>query len=143
MRLNYNANYAAKMTQDEKATAEPAQVESSAPTEGMRYVFIDKELEKRVVRKLDIHIMSTLMALCNYQQRLNSVVELETKLQSRSLFHFGLRQYRQCADCGFEQVTEHKRCSVSVALTIFYVHYVVFEWLVLMACSQVYPGRNG
>jgi hypothetical protein len=55
---------AAKMTQDEKATAEPAQVESVAPTEGMRYVFIDKELEKRVVRKLDFHIMPILMALC-------------------------------------------------------------------------------
>jgi hypothetical protein len=98
MRLNYNANYAAKMTQDEKATAEPAQVENSAPTEGMRYVFIDKELEKRVVRKLDFHIMPILMALCKYQQRISSVVELETKLQSRSLFQLGSWKYPQCAD---------------------------------------------
>ncbi len=48
----------------EKPPAELAQVESAAPTEGMRYVFIDKEQERRVVRKLDLHILPILMALC-------------------------------------------------------------------------------
>lgn len=55
---------AAKMTQDEKPTAELVKVESAARTEGMRYIFIDKEPEKCVVRKLDFHIMPILMALC-------------------------------------------------------------------------------
>jgi hypothetical protein len=54
------------MAQDEKPTAELTQVESAAPTESTRYVFIDKEPGKRAVRKLDFHIMPILMALCTF-----------------------------------------------------------------------------
>ena len=37
-----------------------------AQIEGMQYVFIDKEQEKRVVRKLDCHILPIFMALCKF-----------------------------------------------------------------------------
>jgi len=43
---------AAKMTQDEKPTSGLARLESAIPVKGMRYVFVDKELEKRVMRML-------------------------------------------------------------------------------------------
>jgi hypothetical protein len=49
-----------------KPAVELAQVESAAPTEGMRYVFIDKEQEKRVVRKRDFHILPIFVALCKF-----------------------------------------------------------------------------
>lgn len=39
-------------------------VESTAPPEGLRYVHIDPEMQKKVVRKLDLHLMPILMALC-------------------------------------------------------------------------------
>jgi hypothetical protein len=54
------------MTEAEKPAVKLAQIESAAPTEGMRYVFIDKEQEKRVVRKLDFHILPIFMALCQF-----------------------------------------------------------------------------
>jgi hypothetical protein len=65
-RLNYNTVEGAKMTEAEKPAVELAQVESAAPSEGMRYVFIDKEQEKRVVRKQDFHILPIFMALCKF-----------------------------------------------------------------------------
>ena len=49
-------------TSEKNATA--IHVEGDATLHGMRYLHIDEELQKRVVRKLDWNIMPIVLALC-------------------------------------------------------------------------------
>jgi hypothetical protein len=118
------------MTEDEKPTAELAQVESFAATEGMRYVFIDKELDKRVVRKLDFHIMPILMALCKLIPSLIANSELTAKTDLCSILDRGNIGNAQTA--GLSKSLNMSDAQYQWLLKIFYIPYVVFEWLALM-----------
>jgi hypothetical protein len=50
---------------DAEKTTEFAQVETAAPA-GVRYVHIEPSIQRRVVRKLDTHLMPLVMALCKW-----------------------------------------------------------------------------
>ncbi|KAK5131356.1 hypothetical protein LTR04_004920, partial [Oleoguttula sp. CCFEE 6159] len=98
---------------DIEKSNERAQVESIAAPRGMRYVHIEPATQKRVVRKLDMHLMPLVVALylCSILDRGN-IGNAQTAGMSKSL-RMDSAQYQWL-------------------LTVFYIPYILFEWMALM-----------
>ncbi|KAI9734163.1 MAG: hypothetical protein M1818_006631 [Claussenomyces sp. TS43310] len=95
---------------DVEKTEELAQVETvTTPVapQGMRYVHIDEAVQKRVVRKIDWHLIPIVMALYR-----GNIGNAKTAGLNESL-HINDAQYQWL-------------------LTIFYIPYILFEWLSMM-----------
>lgn len=108
-------------------------LDSKAP-QGMQYVNIDPVLQKRVVRKLDLNLMPLVMALCMFALRPSNVpngrhanLEDEDLMSALDRGNIGNAQ-----TAGMSKALSQSDADYQWLLTIFYIPYILFEWMALM-----------
>jgi hypothetical protein len=92
----------------DKKVEEGMHVENPPP--GFQLVHIDPQVEKRVVRKLDLNVMPLVVALCKWCS-IHKIDCKETLILTyvlRSGIIFGSIQYWKCPNCWYEQSITRK-----------------------------------